>query len=423
MKALASNRRARQSGGRAQATCSTSCCGCTAFYKALPCDNPSSATCRPLVCELYVCANSVCCDGSVPPTEIGPGSTILYQNWCYVVKPGTYTPGQVPGGAAILGTSDFCDRRAFCVPGNCSHPACQCPSGPWLYWQACPCPGGAGDTVCRVISLSDYADLAASLGSDCVVANAGGLAGCVYVSARSPRASTLPPSCSIFSPPATQITDTCCDCCPGCGSSRIAPGTCTTVRAINPKWSCLATACCCQRVHYRWSFKSNYRPGGNPGLFFNVSFSGEQVVDFTTNPSGVVVPVTVTINAWYGTETITRDMELICGAHRIVPPAMDYVPVQYAGVLRPVTDGQVSPAIFLTQTGEYGCAKYRSTAFATETPGGPPGDYEFEWKIEAISSPTSTCGRGCSGVYVRPADGPCGQPAGDIGEGGAFGLI
>ena len=392
------------------------CCGpCPGLYRYVPC-SPGSAFCPPTACELFVCTTVACCDGA-PPSPL-PG-VIQFAGICY------RRVGQVataPAGALVLGQLDFCSGAAACLPADatCEHPACTCNPGAYLYWQACPCPGGAGGGVCRVISLADYAALAASLGSDCVVANAGGESGCLFVSFYSPRASSLPPGCVVFSPPASQVTDTCCDCCPGCASARIPAGTCSGIQAINPKWACVAGACCCQRVRYRWSFRSNYTPAGAPEFFFNVRHSGEATVDFTLNPAGVVVPVTVEIDAWYGSETQTRDMALTCGAHTISPVAMDLVPVQFANIDRPISDGPVDPVTFIEQTGQYGCAVYRSTATATETTFSPPGTLDFEWKIEAFGSPASTCGRGCGGrsIVVRP--GPCdGQvdPANPAGDG------
>lgn len=395
------------------------CCGpCPALWRARPC-NPGSAFCPPTACELYVCTTVTCCDGA-PPQAIGLGSIILFGGICYRVIDQVST---APPGALVLGQLDFCGggaARAYCLPAGsgCDHPACTCNPVAYLYWQGCPCPGGAGGGSCLVISLADYAALAASLGSECVVANAGGQTGCVHVSFWSPRADSLPPGCIVFSPPASQVTDTCCDCCPGCASARIPAGTCAGVQATNPKWACVAGACCCQRVRYRWSFRSNYTPAGAPEFYFNVRHSGEATVDFTLNPAGVVVPVTVEIDAWYGQETQLRDMALTCGAHTISPVAMDLVPVQFAAIDRPVPDGQVDPVTFIDQAGEYGCARYRSTARCTETTFSPPGTLDFEWKIEAFGSPTTTCGRGCSGrsIIVRP--GPCQQPTDPAGAAG-----
>lgn len=393
------------------------CCGpCPGLYRYVPC-SPGSAYCPPTACELFVCTTVACCDGA-PPSPL-PG-VIQFAGICY------RRVGQVataPAGALVIGQLDFCSGAAACLPADatCEHPACTCNPGTYLYWQACPCPGGAGGGACPVISLADYAALAASLGSDCVVANAGGEGGCLYVSFYSPRASSLPPGCVVFSPSALEVTDTCCDCCPGCASARITAAQCAGVRATNPKWSCLPAACCCQRVLFNWDLRYFLQPADPLYESFTFTSRGSYTVDLVQNPAGVTIQVPLSFvgdRGSSGTETV--NLNLYCGAHLVGPPGWGTF---YDGQVSPIAEGSSGDTSW-TQSGVYGCSKY--VVSYRELLNLPPpfrqGIKELDWTITATPAGGSvaTCGRGCGGrsIIVRP--GPCdGQvdPANPAGDG------
>jgi len=395
------------------------CCGpCTSLWRLKPC-SPGSAFCPPTVCDLYLCVASNPC----APGGFGVGSVVQFGGVCYAAI------GEVPAappGALVLGAADFSSGRAHCLPGaDCGHPACLCNPGTYLYWSGCPCPGGAGDGVCRVISLADYTALAQSLGSECVVANAGGLRGCHYVSLYSPRADALPPGCVVYAPGTGEVTDSCCECCPGCGSTRITSAQCAGVQSLNPKWACAPGVCCCQRVRYVWSYRQLYSPPFADN-YINVFHSGDETVDFPSSPSGVVVPVAVTIEAWSGTEVVQRSMTLHCGAHTVLPAGTEFLPVQFPNVYNPQPDGDLGGGATLQQTGVYSCNAYRATAAGVIDLGHPKkGVLSFEWKIDMIPMGSSggTCGRGCAGraVVVRP--GPCAAAGGGVQIPGGDGLV
>lgn len=406
MKAIAKNGRAKMRNGRAT-TCSDDCCGeCATWWKATHCPNPG--TCVPYVCDIYVCQTAVCCDGSVPPVDVVVGSVIQYQGWCYTVQPGDIPASAIPPGAVRVTTADFCSGTAFCIPGDCSHPACQCTPGPWLYWQACPCPTAVGDGFCRVIRLEDYGRLSQSIGSDCIVADVTGTGQCYYVSLASPRAETLPPGCIIFVPALGTVGPTCCECCPGCGYTKISVDECNFVHSINPMWGCYPQTCCCTKVKYRFELYSFYKPGGGDPHFLEVKCQGEASVDFTIDPFGVTVPVRVSIRDQDGTTIIDDTITLVCGAHNVTPPATEYLP-GFTQPFRPVPNG---PSFYgtVTQSGLYSCVNYVARYNEVYNDGlTPPTRFDYVWSIStsAGAGSTSLCGRGCSGAYIRPGTGPC----------------
>jgi len=415
MKAIAKNGRAKMRNGRAT-TCSDDCCGeCATWWKATHCPNPG--TCVPYVCDIYVCQTAVCCDGSVPPEPIVVGSVIQFHGWCYTVQSGDIPASAIPPGAVRVTTADFCSGDAFCIPGNCSHPACNCPPGPWLYWQACPCPDGAGGPTCRVISLDDYGRLSRSIGSECVVADFGE-DGCHYVSLRSPQASTLPPGCIVAVPALGTVGPTCCECCVGCAFSRITGAQCASIRELNPKWSCTPIDCCCQRLRFEWSLHHYFRPADPLVRSFTITFSGGATVDLVANPFGIIVPVVLTVTYDDGdVETINSDMELRCGTQNVIPAGMNFY---YALDLEPIAEGSSGDYTW-TQSGNFGCSNYAVDWRRTRNLA-PPFQTEIaetNWRITATPAggSTATCGRGCSGNYVRPAAGPCDPDPVPAGEG------
>mgnify|MGYP000249307116 FL=1 len=385
------------------------CCSpCPAFYKALPCNNPGS--CAPVLCQVYVCTDNPCTQ---------PGMVFQYLGWCYKVQPGVIDPEDIPPGSATLTRDAFgALGPAFCLQtgAQCNHPGCQCIEGPFLYFAACPCPGGAGDGLCRVISLDDYAIVAGSIGSACVVA-AFGEGGCQWVGPSSPRAPVLPPGCIRILPAGLlgAVTDTCCDCCPGCAHSRITGDACQVIRAINPGWACTPTSCCCQRIRFEWSLFAHFIPE-DPGFQpTTVTNSGSYSLDLMEFPFGLSVPTTLEITQGGSSWTETVNIGLLCGAQNIVPPGIGTF---YYGEWQPRAPGTFGD--FTTQqSGTYGCAAYSANWLRTKRPG-PFGTEiaTFIWSITATASAGTAipCSRGCSGSHVVPAD-PCENRVGDIGDG------